>query len=59
MAGVAGVRDAELLCQPGPDEVKGVAAHELTFDGGFDLRHVACRAFTAGTVLGVMGVFGN
>lgn len=59
MACGAGVRNTELFCHLWPDESKGMAADELTFDSDFDLRHVACRALAAGAFFGMMRMFGD
>jgi hypothetical protein len=59
MARIAGVWDAELFRQLWPDESECVAADELTFDGDFDVRHVACRALAASAFFGMMRMFRN
>ena len=59
MACVAGIRNTELFCQLWPDESECVAADELTLDGDFDVRHVACGALAASAFFGMMRMFSD
>lgn len=59
MARVAGVWDAELLGHLWPDKSECMAADELTLDGDFDLRHVACRALASSAFFGMMRMFSD
>ena len=59
MAGVAGIGDAELFCHFWPDEVEGVAADKLAFDGDLDFRHMAGCALASDTCFRMVRVFGD